>query len=459
MDKNNDLVKYISSEQAKGVSVEAIKNSLRSIGWKDEQFSSYFMEQVATPKPANIKPTINPESIKPLAQPIIEQKPPVEEVPVQFTIEKPVQVQAQPIQQTFVKPDFVEPTVLKTEYHWGKKIFFVVLILLLIAGGTSAFYYKDGLKKSLMDLPVIKDIFYTTDPVFQSEAGTPQTSQSLILEGTIKVLSPAVGETYSTGQTIMIKWTPGAPGMTEIDFLKSDNSHSVIVKPQNNPDTSGSMQYTFPVDMPLGQYKISLFYVSTVNGDQGAVSLFDSGKGYFNIVAASTGKVTPVVQNGTTHPIVTNTSFIDCGEANYDPKANDLENNLNSMSMKSLNAFKCFSTIIESCKDGTFSMSTKDKDSVSVSSKGNLCYLDFKVAQNKKTYNCSYPKTLPGVFFKSIYSDPKNASSELEKEISKGVSFEMALMIGAAMNTPKTGTSPEGTVTDFYGSKVTCKEI
>ncbi|HAS80945.1 MAG: hypothetical protein UR25_C0001G0045 [Candidatus Nomurabacteria bacterium GW2011_GWE1_32_28] len=400
MDKNNDLVRYISNEQAKGTSVEVIKNSLLSIGWKEEQFSSYFLEQ-----------------------PIIRES-----------------TQTQSIQET----------PIKSKHHLGKKILFIVLILFLLICGASIYYFRNDLKKDLINLPIIKDIFFINDFNQQSNIEMPY------VNGSFKILSPIAGETYIAGQTITINWTPGTPGLTYINFYKSDNSYSTMAKPQNNPDTSGSMQYTFPVDIPLGQYKIYAFYTNTLNGVDETISLFDSGEGRFNIITDLTTKVAPVVQNDTVQPVLNKTSFTDCGEANYDIKANNLENNLNSMSIKSVNAFKCFSSIIEFCENGTFSMLEKDKDSVSVSSKGDLCYLNFKMAGDKKTYDCSYPKILPSVFFKAIYSDPENISSEEEKKISKGVSFEMALLFGIAMNTPKDGI---WTIDNFYGSKVTCKEI
>ena len=50
----------------------------------------------------------------------------------------------------------------------------------------------------------------------------------------------------------------------------------------SNPDNSGSMVYTFPSDMPIGQYKIHAFYEKTINGVTSSVKLFESD-GYFNI--------------------------------------------------------------------------------------------------------------------------------------------------------------------------------
>ena len=116
----------------------------------------------------------------------------------------------------------------------------------------------------------------------------------------IKIITPAVGETYNPGQIITITWTPGTPGITYINFYKSDNTYSTMATPQNIPDTSGSMQYPFPVNMPTGQYKIYAFYKDKNNIDTKAYE----SSGYFNIVS-STPKTVPVT---TTAPTATNTA-------------------------------------------------------------------------------------------------------------------------------------------------------
>ncbi|MCM2339283.1 MAG: peptidoglycan-binding protein [Burkholderiales bacterium] len=108
----------------------------------------------------------------------------------------------------------------------------------------------------------------------------------------ISVLSPKVGDIFSAGQTITIKWTPGAPGLTYINFYKNDSTYSTSARVQNNPDTSGSMQYTFPVNMPAGQYTINAFYETNLNGSVSSSDLFKSN-GTFTII--STNTTTPTI--------------------------------------------------------------------------------------------------------------------------------------------------------------------
>lgn len=98
----------------------------------------------------------------------------------------------------------------------------------------------------------------------------------------ITVLSPKVGNLYSAGQKITIKWTPGLPGLTYVNFYKSDSTYSTPARVLINPDTSGSMSYTFPSDMPVGKYKIYAFYESIQNGVSTSKKLFESD-GYFTI--------------------------------------------------------------------------------------------------------------------------------------------------------------------------------
>lgn len=104
---------------------------------------------------------------------------------------------------------------------------------------------------------------------------------------TINVISPKVGDTFAAGQTIDLKWTPGIPGITYVNFYKDDSSYSTAARVQNNPDQSGLMRYTFPANMPAGNYKIFAFYESTSNGSTGSAKLYES-IGYFTITSATT---------------------------------------------------------------------------------------------------------------------------------------------------------------------------
>jgi len=101
---------------------------------------------------------------------------------------------------------------------------------------------------------------------------------------TITVYSPSNGDVFSAGQTINITWTPGLPGVTYFSFYKEDQSYSTAAWAQPNPDTSGSMSYTFPSDMPAGQYKIYAFNERTVNGSIVSTNLYES-TGYFSILS------------------------------------------------------------------------------------------------------------------------------------------------------------------------------
>ena len=173
-------------------------------------------------------------------------------------------------------------------------------IIALIIFFAIGFSFLFSLFNALQDQNLINNTD-TTQQVFPTQDQTQQ-----VITNSIKIITPAVGETYNPGQTITIMWTPGVPGITYINFYKSDNSYSTMAAPQSTPDISGSIQYTFPIDMPIGQYKTFAFYKDKNNID---IKAYESD-GYFNITYATKKIITtnPIL-NSTNLQTYTNSKF------------------------------------------------------------------------------------------------------------------------------------------------------
>lgn len=159
-------------------------------------------------------------------------------------------------------------------------------IIILIIFAVIGFNFLFSLFNALQNQNSVNDT-NTTQQVYPTQDQTQQDTTSLI-----NVITPAVGETYNPGQIITVVWTPGTPGITYINFVKSDNTFSTMAAPQSTPDVSGSMQYTFPKEMPAGQYKIYAFYKNENNID---IKAYESD-GFFNIIS-STSKTVPAATN------------------------------------------------------------------------------------------------------------------------------------------------------------------
>lgn len=125
---------------------------------------------------------------------------------------------------------------------------------------------------------------------------------------TISVLSPKAGDTYTAGQTVNIKWTPGGSGISYINFYKDDSSYSTAFRPAYSADPSGSGYFTFPQDMPAGKYKIYAFYETTISGVISSKKVFDSENSYITITPASNTTTTPPQTSTPVTTPATNTS-------------------------------------------------------------------------------------------------------------------------------------------------------
>ncbi|MFA6393046.1 MAG: Ig-like domain-containing protein [Candidatus Paceibacterota bacterium] len=136
-----------------------------------------------------------------------------------------------------------------------------------------------GAMVTVASIPVVIDTGCANGAIFNSITGQ---RCSIEVTPSIKILSPNVGSTYNAGQTIPINWTAGNPGLSYINFYKSDGTYSTPARVKSNPDTSGYMLYTFPSDIPAGQYKIYAFYEKVINGIFSSIKLYESD-GYFNI--------------------------------------------------------------------------------------------------------------------------------------------------------------------------------
>ncbi|MEW6617198.1 MAG: hypothetical protein AB1333_02140 [Patescibacteria group bacterium] len=170
-----------------------------------------------------------------------------------------------------------------------------------------------------------------------------------------------------------------------------------------------------------------------------------------------------VVNNKVEEKLVQKESgFIDCGEAEVKMENGDF--NVNSLNENSKSSLKCYSSILESCKNGKFIPFPNTV--FSISSNVESCSLNFALDDGTKA-GCTFPKSLPGTFFASIFQDPENQSMSLEeKEIKKGMAFDMALIFGLAMQSGlnesfSTSSIPSEKIIleNFYGSKVVCDEM
>ncbi len=129
--------------------------------------------------------------------------------------------------------------------------------------------------------------FYSEVSSFKTLSTTTPTS--------VEVYYPKAGDRYVPGQSITIKWTPGTPGISYVTFYKSGSYYSTTARVTTSPDTSGSMSYTFPTDMPVGEYKIMAFNGIPQDGYSNSNKVFESN-GTFSIVSA-TGNNSPVKIN------------------------------------------------------------------------------------------------------------------------------------------------------------------
>ncbi|PIR68674.1 hypothetical protein COU48_02670, partial [Candidatus Nomurabacteria bacterium CG10_big_fil_rev_8_21_14_0_10_03_31_7] len=179
-----------------------------------------------------------------------------------------------------------------------------------------------------------------------------------------------------------------------------------------------------------------------------------------------------VVQNQQTDikPLITDveTNFIDCGEADlvYDSTGSlNMTLDMNSLNEKSKDALKCYTSILKACTNGRVLLKSDGNVAVSISpSINDLCSIKFNVVKNPKSYLCTFPNILPNKLFAEALKDPKNKTYTTEEmEIGDGFGFQSALSIYLALqsmsNTSKGLSQIDITINDFFGSKVTCKEV
>ena len=104
----------------------------------------------------------------------------------------------------------------------------------------------------------------------------------------IKVISPAGGETFITGQQIVIKWT--SCNVQNVYLSLAQGAHDKGNLVDNMPATPGSYQWTIPFSdpsLPNNNYHVGVFSVNLTPGVQGI-------SGAFNINGTG-GITTPIV--------------------------------------------------------------------------------------------------------------------------------------------------------------------
>jgi len=125
----------------------------------------------------------------------------------------------------------------------------------------------------------------------------------------VTILSPTAGQSFSSGNSMNIQWTPTSGGVAEIDLVPADGSwptHGSVIyslKVWNYPTNySGSFTYTIPQlssQIPTGSYYLNFYNSASYSGTNQGPGTLIGQSGAFTIAATTSPVVTGVTSAGT----------------------------------------------------------------------------------------------------------------------------------------------------------------
>jgi hypothetical protein len=185
----------------------------------------------------------------------------------------------------------------------------IVIIALLVIGG-GVYVYEN---KKVGTPVVIDNATQQSDQVQQTNTQNPSvsnpkntpiiktipTSNPVSVRSSITVSSPNGGENYIAGNVITVKWTSNnvpTTNVANVSLVREDGEYSgVTVDSQASANiASGIFNYTPPVTLPTGQYKIAVYSCPSSTGKQIDCTTGDYSDAPFMIKnIASPSTVTP----------------------------------------------------------------------------------------------------------------------------------------------------------------------
>lgn len=108
------------------------------------------------------------------------------------------------------------------------------------------------------------------------------TTPVVLAQPSITVTSPNGGENYRIGDTILVRFTVGTPGVRQIflENLIGGEAANLNIMSVGSPNMTGEFLYNVPANFPMGQYKVVLYYDSIRTEA-------DRSNSYFTITAST----------------------------------------------------------------------------------------------------------------------------------------------------------------------------